>query len=108
MNDFAHTISNTGEVVGTPKYMAPEQLQGNTDPRSDIYSLGLTLYELAAERPTQTMGNSVPQIRDIREVNPIIPEDLAHVIMKACSFLPEERYETALELETVLRRFYQR
>src|SRR5262249_6897297 len=47
----ADDLTETGEVVGTIRYMAPERFQGQCDPRSDVYSLGLTLYELAALRP---------------------------------------------------------
>ncbi|MFK7770065.1 MAG: serine/threonine protein kinase [Mariniblastus sp.] len=113
MNDFAHAISMTGDVVGTPKYMAPEQIQGVCDPRTDIYSLGMTLYELASGqsargsswKPNQWLEGSLPQVQDVRELNPDIPEGLAHVIMKCCRFLPEDRYQSAEELEIVLRRF---
>src|SRR5262249_41283060 len=47
----ADGLSNPGDIVGTLRYMAPERLQGVSDPRSDVYSLGLTLYELATPRP---------------------------------------------------------
>ena len=113
MQDLGRAISQTGDVIGTPKYMAPEQIQGVCDPRSDIYSLGMTLYEIAAGKsargdewkPSQILSGSLPQVVPLQELNPAVPEKLAFVIMKACHFNPEERYQTAAELETVLRRF---
>lgn len=113
MHDFTRVISCTGDIVGTPKYMAPEQIQGATDPRSDIYSFGLTLYELAAGecargpnwKPSQILEDSLPKVEPISNLNPNIPEALAGIIMKACQFLPEDRFQSAEELQTVLNRF---
>ena len=113
MHDFTRVISCTGDIVGTPKYMAPEQIQGATDPRSDIYSFGLTLYELAAGecargpnwKPNQILEDSLPKVEPISSLNPNIPKALAGIIMKACQFLPEDRFQSAQELQTVLNRF---
>ncbi|MFK7821881.1 MAG: serine/threonine protein kinase, partial [Planctomycetaceae bacterium] len=105
-------LSLTGDVVGTPRYMAPEQLHGSADARSDVYSLGLTLYELATGQSARGAkwqptldSNAVPQIEPIRNINPYMPRELADVIMKACHFIPDERYQSAKELELILRRF---
>jgi serine/threonine protein kinase len=111
--DYARSLSRTGEAIGTPRYMAPEQLRGLCDPRSDVYSLGITLYEIAAnERAwdeksivSLTSKRDTLKLPDVREKNPQIPEHLARIIMKACEFAPEDRYPTAKELEIVLRRF---
>lgn len=111
--DYARSLSRTGEAIGTPRYMAPEQLRGQCDPRSDVYSLGITLYEIAAnERAWEdksivslTTKRDSLQLQDVREKNPQIPEALAQIIMKACEFSPEDRYPNAKELEIVLRRF---
>ncbi len=111
--DFARSVSRTGDAIGTPRYMAPEQLRGVCDPRSDIYSLGITLYELAGgckvwkEHTFQTLTSDRGSIElvDVRKENPEVPEGLAKIIMKACEFSPENRYQTCQELQVVLERF---
>jgi serine/threonine protein kinase len=108
-------LSRTGEVIGTPRYMAPEQVMGVTDARSDIYALGLTLYEiLAGQHPQKPVSKeptskeskdcrtSVLEIPDLRTINPNVPESLASAIMKACSHYPEARYQSAREFEYTL------
>lgn len=105
-------LSRTGDLIGTPRYMAPEQIRGICSTHSDIYALGVTLYELAAR---QKAWETVPRNRllsvrasmdlpDLSEVAPHVPAGLARVIMKACALRPEDRYETAAEMEFVLRR----
>ncbi len=106
-------LSMTGDVVGTPRYMAPEQLRGTCDARSDIYGLGLTLYELASGQVawSSLSGNqllterSSLELPEIREINPAIPDSLANIIMTACAMSPEDRYQSAGELSYVLNRF---
>ncbi len=106
-------ISQTGDIIGTPRYMAPEQCRGICDARSDIYGLGLTMYELACgQKVWETISasslikeRSTLELPDLREVNPAVPESLANVIMRACEFRPEDRYQTAKELNYVLTRF---
>ncbi len=104
----------TGDVIGTPLYMAPEQTQGICDARSDIFSLGTTLYELASGKRAsrgETLGsiarNRAVCIRDIREISPTVPPELAKIIMRACEFEPANRYQTAQEMQFVLERFCQ-
>lgn len=110
--DAVNSISQTGDVIGTPRYMAPEQSQGLCDERSDIYSLGVTLYELASgERVSKgsTFGsivrNRAMSLQEIRELNPDVPAGLAKIIMKACEYHPNNRYQTAEEMQIVLERF---
>jgi tRNA A-37 threonylcarbamoyl transferase component Bud32 len=111
--DYARSLSRTGEAIGTPRYMAPEQLRGICDPRSDVYSLGITLYELATKERawneksliSLTAGRASLELPDVRECNPSIPEHLARIIMKACAFSPDDRYSSASELQVVLERF---
>jgi tetratricopeptide (TPR) repeat protein len=106
-------VSRSGEIVGTLAYMAPEQLQGRTDRRSDIYSLGLTLYELLTLRPAfqdpdrtrllQRIARDVPPRP--RQVRPEIPRDLETIVLKATAHEPERRYPSAEELAADLQCF---
>lgn len=107
-------LTMTGDVLGTLRYMSPEQAEGRyVDHRSDVYSLGVTLYELATLRPAldgkdrrellRRLAESQP--KPPREVDPRIPRDLETVILKAMAPAAEERYETAQELADDLRRF---
>ena len=106
-------LSRTGDVLGTPAYMAPEQLRGQTDLRSDIYSLGITLYELLTLRSAfpetnrsrlfERIANEEP-VRP-RQVRPDIPRDLETIVMKATAHEPKRRYQSAGELAVDLHRF---
>ncbi len=106
-------LSRSGDVVGTLRYMSPEQLNGHSDRRSDVYSLGLTLYELLTMRPAFEGENRGSLIRKVsksappapRSVCPQIPRDLETVILKAIARSPESRYRSAKELADDLRRF---
>ncbi len=104
--------TQTGEILGTLRYMAPEQIAGTGDARVDIYSLGLTLFELLTLKPAiespklrllDPERNSV--VRNPRSIQPNIPPDLATITLKACAYAPGDRYQRASELEEDLRRF---
>lgn len=111
--DESGDLTRTGDVIGTLRYMAPEQLHGQTDVRSDVYSLGLTLYELLAGQPAfdDSLKASLIQRkteqppRPLRSVNRRIPRDLETIVQKACAPLPADRYQTALEFAEDLHRF---
>ncbi|NQV23220.1 MAG: protein kinase, partial [Rhodopirellula sp.] len=106
-------ITHTENVVGTVRYMAPEQFRGQTDSRSDIYSLGLTLYELVTRKrawSATSRSSLINEIMDgqlvpLRKVMPDIPRDLETVILKATAHDVKHRYQTAGELAEDLRRF---
>lgn len=104
-------LTRTGFVSGTPLYMAPEQALGaETDHRSDLFSLGAILYEMAAGQPPFT-GNSalaiLKQIADVphrplREVNPAVPDWLAKTIDRLLAKKPEDRIQSARDLAELL------
>ncbi|QEH35009.1 Serine/threonine-protein kinase PrkC [Aquisphaera giovannonii] len=109
-------LTATGEAVGTPRYMTPEQAAGRRappDPRGDIYSLGVTFYELLALRPAfegedriELLGKVARgECRPPRAVDPSIPRDLETIVLKAMAVEPGDRYPTALEMAEDLRRF---
>ena len=113
MYDYALSLSRTGEAIGTPRYMAPEQLRGVCDPRSDVYSLGITLYELASgckaweseSIEALSLRRNTLSLKDVRSINPEVPEAISKIIMKACEFDPEQRYQSAREMQFVLERY---
>jgi len=103
----AKGITATGVMIGTPEYMSPEQVEGKgVDPRSDIYSLGVILYEMVTGRVpfegetplSVAVKQKTERARDPRELNAQIPEALSRVILKCMEKEKEERYQTAGEL----------
>jgi len=109
----ATTISHLGDILGTAKYMSPEQATGKpATPKSDLYSLGVVLYEmLTGELPytaESSVAVSMKHVNDLlhppKELNPGIPEDLNALVSKLLAKHPEDRYESAAELAEDLRR----
>jgi serine/threonine protein kinase len=106
-------LTGTGEIVGTLRYMPPERFNGQADARGDIYSLGLTLYELLTFRPAFDQADRQSLICQIvaddppapRRINPAIPRDLETIVLKAIARDPAHRYPTAAELAEDLKRF---
>ena len=101
-------------LIGTPRYMSPEQTRNDpVDGRTDLYSLGATLYELLALRPPfdgRSTAELVEQIGRVepaspRQVDPKIPRDLETIVLKLLSKRGSERYQTASELSDDLTRF---
>jgi serine/threonine protein kinase/tetratricopeptide (TPR) repeat protein len=112
-NDASLTV--TGDLVGTIRYMSPEQALAKrvvVDHRTDIYSLGVTLYELLGLRPAFD-GDRQDVLRQIafaepgslRSVNRAVPIELDTIVMKAMSKDPSSRYSTAQEFADDLQRF---
>jgi len=112
----ALALSRSGEFAGTPYYMSPEQAmrqRRTIDKRTDIYSLGVTLYEtLTLKRPFEgeTSLEILKQIivgapRDPRKLKPRVPRDLAVICLKAMAKTPEERYQRVAELAADLERY---
>jgi serine/threonine protein kinase/Flp pilus assembly protein TadD len=106
-------LTHTGDVVGTVRYMAPERFDGRCGPESDVYSLGLTLYELLALRPAFEESDRRRLIRlvthseppRLRKLDPSVPRDLETIIHKAIDRDTRHRYGAARELAEDLRRF---
>jgi len=106
-------LTASGDVIGTLRYLAPEALRGESGPRSDVYSLGLTLYELLTLTPpfgdltpTELLHQvSVGQLPRPRRIDPTIPLDLETIVLKAIAREPDHRYATAGALAHDLRCF---
>jgi len=111
--DSESDITRIGDLVGTLRYAAPEQLQGAFAPRCDIYSLDATLYELLTLQPAILSVNKLQIIQQVRELDPVpprqidpnIPLDLETITLKAMAKEVTNRYSTANELVEDLQRF---
>jgi len=110
------SLTQTGAVMGTATYFSPEQAEGlGVDARSDIYSLGVVLYEMVTGRPPflgeTPVAVASKHVREHpplpRQINPAIPPDLEAVIMKCMAKSPEHRYASGEELRADLLRFRQ-
>ncbi len=109
-------MTMTGDLVGTLRYMSPEQALAKrvvVDHRTDVYSLGATLYELLTLEPAYRGNDRQELLRQIafeepqppRRINKAIPAELETIVLKAMEKNPAERYATAKELADDLRRF---
>ena len=107
-------LSRTGDLIGTLRYMSPEQVRGeHVDARTDVFSLGLTLYELCVGKPAfesdsrqqlvETIVNR--EAKNLRCYDGKIPSDLQTIIEKAITKEPAERYQDAGQLAADLDRF---
>jgi serine/threonine protein kinase/Tfp pilus assembly protein PilF len=109
-------LTRTGDILGTMRYMSPEQALGQgelVDHRTDVYSLGVTLYELATLHHPAGDATDLQLVLDrkhysakpLRHWNKHIPVDFQTIILKAIAELPHERYATAQKLADDLNRF---
>ena len=111
--DDQPNLTQTGDILGTLRYMPPEAFDGKTDARSDVYALGLTLYELLALRPAFDEADRNRLIKQVTtaepprldRLNPAVPRDLVTIVHKAIDRDPAHRYPTAGELAADLKRF---
>jgi tetratricopeptide (TPR) repeat protein len=114
MTQTGANLTMTGDVLGTLRYMSPEQVDRKRhvlDHRTDIYSLGVTLYELLTLQPAMEGENRAEIVQRIaaeepsslRRLNPSIPRELETIVLKAMAKSPAERYATAQELADDLR-----
>src|SRR5215211_6749326 len=109
----ATTISHSGDILGSAKYMSPEQATGEqVGPASDLYSLGVVLYEMLTgrvpfkiETPADVpIRHAVASPRSPKEVNPEVSEELGAITMRLLATNPEDRYGSADELIEELQR----
>ncbi len=111
--DDQEDLTHTGDVLGTLRYMPPEAFEGHSDARSDVYSLGLSMYELLALRPAfderkreqlvkQVTTTDAPRLASL---NKSIPRDLQTIVHKAIEKDPTHRYKSAGDLAADLRRY---
>src|SRR5262249_11549419 len=111
--DDQQNLTHTGDVLGTLRYMPPEAFDGKTDARSDVYSLGLTLYEMLAFRPAFEEKERNRLIKQVTQAEPArlgklnrhVPQDLETIVHKAIDKDPDQRYASAGGLAEDVQRF---
>src|SRR5690606_30844701 len=100
-------LTKTGYVIGSPKYMAPEQILGKkVDERADIYSLGVIMYEMLSGSPPYTRGDHMSvmyqhvqgKAAPLTQANPKVPPELAELVSKAMTVDKSKRFESMEEL----------
>jgi WD40 repeat protein/predicted Ser/Thr protein kinase len=117
--DGSTDLTVTGQMIGTPNYLSPEQAAGHQNeigPASDLYSIGALLYELLTGRPpflAESVQEALLRIRDAepvrpRALNPTVPPDLETICLKCLQKIPSRRYTTANDLADDLSRWLRR
>jgi serine/threonine-protein kinase len=107
-------ITQAGVILGSPQYMAPEQARNISDPRSDVYSLGVVLYQMLVGRPPFQAPQSIDVIfKHLNEAPPIfsavwphhqVPQEVEALVMKCLCKRPDERYQSMDEVLDAMRR----
>jgi WD40 repeat protein/serine/threonine protein kinase/Flp pilus assembly protein TadD len=111
--DDQQNLTHTGDILGTLRYMPPEAFEGLADARGDIYSLGLTLYELVTLKPAFDEKERLRLVKQVteeeppplRKLRPDVPRDLETIIYKAIEKSPAHRYQTTADFAADLQRF---
>jgi serine/threonine-protein kinase len=107
-------LTKTGYVIGSPKYMAPEQILGKkVDERADVYALGVMLYETVTGVPPYSRGDHMSvmyqhvqgKARIAQEINPALPPGLSDLVMKSMSVDKTKRFQSMDELRIALEKF---
>ena len=107
-------LTRTGYVIGSPKYMAPEQILGKrVDERADIYALGVILYEMLTGTPPYSRGDHMSvmyqhvqgKARAPQELNPALPAGLSEMVMRAMAVDKNKRFQTMEEVRGALEKF---
>jgi serine/threonine protein kinase len=105
------SVTQTGQIAGTPQFMSPEQAQGHAiDARSDLFSLGSVLYTMCTGRPPFRAESAVAMLRRVTdddprpicEVNADIPDWLEAITFKLLAKDPDERFQSAVEVADLL------
>lgn len=106
-------MTHTGDILGTLRYMSPERFQGKCDVRADVYSLGLTLYEMLTLQEAFSAPDQLNLVEKITKTEPTapraidirIPHDLETIVLKSIDKDPRRRYQSADDMQEDLQRF---